>query len=154
MAQQEKAMSPNFSLLISGGMRVALIGALVLLVLPQMGNAQSPKKPAGAGLEGSWSGGGTVSFASGSRERASCRAHYRRAGTNSYSVSATCATASARAAQTATIRQVGANTYSGSFYNSEYSISGVMHVVVHGGSQTVRLNSDSGSAVINLTRSR
>lgn len=133
---------------------IAFVGALAFLAAPHIGNAQSPKKAAGVGLEGSWSGGGTVSFASGSRERARCRAHYRRAGTNSYAVSATCATASARAAQTATIRRVGENSYTGSFYNSEYSISGVIHVVVHGGSQTVRLNSDSGSAVINLSRSR
>jgi hypothetical protein len=68
------------------------------------------KKKTVATLEGSWSGGGSVSFASGSREQAHCRAHYRRAGNNSYSVNATCATASGRAAQTATVRQVGGRT--------------------------------------------
>ena len=73
-------------------------------------------------------------------------------GSNSYTVNATCATASGRAAQTATVRQVGENRYSGSFYNSEYSISGVMHIVVHGRSQTVRLTGDSASGVINLSR--
>jgi hypothetical protein len=52
----------------------------------------------------------------------------------------------------ASVRQVGENRYSGSFYNSEYGISGVMHVVVRGSSQTVRLISDSASAVINLSR--
>jgi hypothetical protein len=103
-------------------------------------------------LEGSWSGGGTVSFASGAKEQARCRALYRRAGKSGYTVNATCATASGRAAQVATLRQVGENKYAGSFYNSEYSISGVMHVVVRGSSQTVRLISDSGSAVINLSR--
>jgi hypothetical protein len=147
-------MSPAFSHLAFRRMGIALVGVLTLLVVPYIGNAQITKKADAIGLEGSWSGGGTVSFASGSRERASCRAHYRRAGTSSYTVSATCATASARASQTATIRQVGANTYSGSFYNSEYSISGVMHVVVRGASQSVRLNSDSASAVLNLSRSR
>jgi len=80
-------------------------------------------------------------------------AHYSRAGKdNTYSVNATCATASGRAAQTASVRQVGENRYSGSFHNSEYGISGVMHIVVRGTSQTVRLISDSASAVINLTR--
>ena len=67
-------------------------------------------------------------------------------------VNATCATASGRATQTATVRQVGENTYSGSFYNSEYSISGVMHVVVHGTRQSVRLISDSASAVLSMSR--
>ena len=85
-------------------------------------------------------------------ERARCRAHYRRAGANSYTVNATCATASGRADQTATLRRVGENRYSGSFYNSEYSISGVIHVVVRGASQTVRLFSDNGSAIFNLSR--
>jgi len=133
--------------------RVTIIIAVFALVgLSHVGSAQSTKKTEAGGLEGSWSGGGIVSFASG-RERASCRAHYRRAGKSGYAVSATCATASGRAAQTASLRQVGENSYSGSFYNSEYSISGVIHVVVHGANQTVRLNSDSGSAILSLSRS-
>jgi len=111
-----------------------------------------PVKKPSAGLEGSWSGGGTVSFASGSTERARCRAHYRRAGSTSYTLNATCATASGRASQTASVRQVAENRYAGSFYNSEYGISGVISVVLHGRSQTVRLRSDSGSAVISLSR--
>ena len=86
----------------------------------------------------------------GSVERARRRAHYRRA--DSYVVEATCATASGRALQTASVRQVGENKYAGSFYNSEYGISGVISIVVHGRSQTVQLQSDSGSAVISLSR--
>src|SRR5262245_52987763 len=132
---------------------VVIVTALALVGLPQVCSAQAKKKPGADGsLEGSWSGGGTVTFASGSRERASCRARYSRAGTNTYTVNATCATASGRAAQVASVRRVGDNRYSGSFYNSEYGISGVMHVVVRGTSQTVRLISDSASAVINLSR--
>ena len=133
---------------------LAFVGALALAVLPHISNAQSPKKTVGVGLEGSWSGGGSVTFASGAREQARCRAHYRRAGKSGYTVSATCATASGRASQTATLRQVGENRYSGGFYNSEYSISGVMYVVVRGSSQSVRLNSSSGSAALSLSRSR
>jgi hypothetical protein len=113
---------------------------------------QPAKKKPTAGLEGSWSGGGTVSFASGSTERASCRAHYHRAGSTGYTLNATCATASGRASQTASVRQVAENRYAGSFYNSEYGISGVISIVLHGRSQTVRLRSDSGSAVISLSR--
>jgi hypothetical protein len=132
---------------------LALVAAVTILGLPHAGNAQTPKKASVAtSLEGSWSGGGTVTFASGGRERASCRARYSRAGKNSYTVNATCATASGRATQTATVRRVGENRYSGSFYNSEYSISGVIHIVVRGASQSVRLISDSASAAINLSR--
>ena len=130
----------------------ALVAALALIGLPHTGNAQAAKKASVASLEGSWSGGGSVSFASGAKEHARCRAHYRRAGTSSYTVNATCATASGRASQIATVRQVSENRYSGSFYNSEYSISGVIDIVVRGASQTVRLLSESGSAVINLSR--
>ncbi len=136
---------------LAKGGACALFAALALASLPASGNAQSVKHDA-AGLEGSWTGGGSVSFASGARERARCRAHYRRAGANSYTVNATCATASGRAEQTATLRRVGENRYSGSFYNSEFAISGVIHVVVRGATQTVRLFSDSGSAIFNLTR--
>jgi len=131
------------------GYSFALAALALITSVPATG--LPPKKPA-TGLEGSWSGGGTVSFASGATERARCRAHYRRAGSTSYTLNATCATASGRASQTASVRQVGENKYAGSFYNSEYGISGVISVVLHGKSQTVRLRSDSGSAVINLSR--
>ena len=129
-----------------------LAAVLTLSGLPDFSNAQVSKKVSVASLEGSWSGGGTVSFASGGTEQARCRARFSRAGEHSYTVNATCATASGRAAQTATVRQVSNNRYSGSFYNSEYSISGVIDIVVHGSSQTVRLTSDSGSGILNLSR--
>jgi hypothetical protein len=132
---------------------LAVAAALTMIALPHAGHAQAAKKTSPAGLEGSWSGGGSVAFASGSKEQARCRAYYRRAGSTAYTVSATCATASGRAAQTATVRQVAANRYAGSFYNSEYGISGTISVVVHGsGSQSVRLTSDSGWAAFQLSR--
>ena len=130
-----------------------LVAALAVTGLPEASNAQASKTASvAATLEGSWSGGGTVSFTSGATEQARCRARYSPAGRNSYTLNATCATPSGRAAQTATVRRVGDNKYSGSFYNSEYSISGVIHIVVRGASQTVRLVSDSGSAFFNLSR--
>ena len=128
---------------------VALASLALIASVPATG---LPAKKPVVGLEGSWSGGGTVSFASGTTERARCRAHYRRAGSASYTLDATCATASGRATQTASVRQVAENKYAGSFYNSEYGISGAISIVLHGRSQTVRLQSDSGSAVINLSR--
>jgi hypothetical protein len=137
--------------LFGKGAAVALATALTLGGLAQVGNAQ-PKKLSVASLEGSWSGGGTVTFATGAKEQARCRAHFSRAGKDSYTVNATCATVSGRAAQTARVHQVGNNRYSGSFYNSEYSISGVINIVVHGASQTVQLISNSGSGVLNLSR--
>ena len=133
------------------GAAFALVGALALSGLPPIGNAQVSSRLTVASLEGSWSGGGTVSFAGG-KEQARCKARFSRAGAHSYTVNATCATASGRAGQTATVRQVGTNRYSGRFYNSEYSISGAIDIIVHGSSQIVRLTSESASGVLNLSR--
>src|SRR5262249_15487815 len=143
-------LSSNYR--VEKGLAIVLVAALMLSGVPNAGNAQGAKKLSAASLEGSWSGGGTVSFASGAKEQARCRARYSRAGKDSYTVNATCATASGKAAQTARVHQVGKNRYSGSFYNSEYSISGVIHIVVSGATQTLRLVSDGGSGVLNLSR--
>jgi hypothetical protein len=125
---------------------ITLLFGLVVTGPAAIGEAQS------ANLDGSWSGGGSVSFASGAKEQARCRAHYRRRTSNSYTLRAVCATASARAEQTATVRQVGSNRYEGSFYNSEYNVSGTIHIVVRGNSQNVRLSSSAGWAHFRLSR--
>jgi hypothetical protein len=108
--------------------------------------------PQTAGLEGSWHGGGSVSFGSGQRERAQCRARYRRSSATSYTLTATCATASGRATQTAFVRQVGGNSYQGTFHNSEYNVSGTIFITVAGNRQIVRLTGDAGSASLDLRR--
>jgi len=105
-----------------------------------------------AGLAGSWSGGGWVSFASGTKERARCHAHYSRQSETSYTLNATCATSSGKASQAATLHKAGANSYSGGFHNSEYNVSGTIYVVVHGNSQSVRLSGDGASASLSLSR--
>jgi hypothetical protein len=136
---------------VEKGAAFALVAALTLSGLPPIGNAQVSSRLTVASLEGSWSGGGTISFAGG-KEQARCKARFSRAGAHSYMVNATCATASGRAGQMATVRQVGTNRYSGRFYNSEYSISGAIDIIVHGSSQIVRLTSESASGVLNLSR--
>ena len=126
--------------------RVLALALLLTLNVPHGSNAQT------ASLEGAWSGAGTVSFGSGAKEQTRCRAHYARRSNASYFVRATCATASGRAAQTAILRRASQNSYRGRFYNSEYDISGIIHVVLRGNSQSVRLTSRSGSAFIQLSR--
>ncbi|HZT47722.1 MAG TPA: hypothetical protein VFA64_07090 [Hyphomicrobiaceae bacterium] len=131
-----------------GNLAPALACASLLLASgPSQTSAAQP-----AGLDGTWSGGGVVSFASGANERARCRAHYSRRTSTTYVVNATCATASGRATQTANLRSVGGNSYRGNFYNSEYNVSGTIHVVVHGNRQSVQLTSDAGSASLQLSR--
>jgi hypothetical protein len=119
-------------------------------VEPSKASKEAKAEPS---LEGAWSGGGEVAFAAtGSRERARCRAHYNRRTKDSYAMQATCATASGKAAQTATVHRVGENRYRGTFHNSEYDITGTISVVVNGNSQRVQLTSTSGSALIRLSR--
>lgn len=112
----------------------------------------APAKKETIGLEGSWSGGGSVSFATGSKEQARCRAYYKRASKDSYRLQATCATPSGKANQTATVHRVGENRYRGSFHNPDFDITGTIFVVVNGNSQNVRLTSSSGWAVFRLSR--
>jgi hypothetical protein len=127
--------------------RAAVLAAPVLLAgLATGGQAMAQS------LEGSWSGGGSVAFATGQHERARCRARYRRTSATSYAVTATCATASGRAAQTATVSRIDGNTYRGRFYNSDYDVSGTIYVTVGGNRQSVRLMSPSGSASLELRR--
>jgi hypothetical protein len=143
----------------------AVVATLAAAGLPatgvgQTGDAAKAKTEAKAeparaeiSLEGAWSGGGEVAFAvTGSRERARCRAHYKRRSKDSYAMQATCATASGKAAQTATLTRVGENRYRGNFHNSDYDITGTIFVVVNGNSQSVRLTSSSGSALFRLSR--
>jgi len=128
----------------------ALMAALAAFVGALTAGGPSLAQP--ASLEGSWAGGGVVSFASGASERARCRAHYSRRSSTTYALTATCATPSGHATQSASVRQVGGNSYQGSFYNSEYNVSGTIHVVVRGNSQSVHLSSGAGSASLRLSR--
>lgn len=101
------------------------------------------------GIGGSWSGGGIVVFSDGHREHARCRVHYSQEG-RLVSLSGTCATASGSAEQSANLRQVGPNSYAGSFYNAQYGIQGSIHISVHGNTQSVSLRGGGGSASLTL----
>ncbi len=104
-----------------------------------------------ASLAGTWSGSGIVVYPTGSRERARCQANYS-SGSSTVSVNATCATPSGSVSQYARLRKTGANSYAGTFFNSQYNLSGSMHVVVNGNTQSVSIASGSGSASLMLKR--
>jgi hypothetical protein len=123
---------------------------LAIAALPVLGFV-GPSTAEPGGLSGSWSGGGWVSFSSGSKEKARCHARYSGSG-GSYNVTATCATASGKASQTATVYKTGGNSYKGSFVNSQYNVRGSIRVVVHGKSQSVSLSGDGASAQLSLSR--
>ncbi len=126
-------------------------GFLALAALPVLAIVGPTEAEPAAGLAGSWSGGGWVSFASGNKEKARCRAHYSGSG-GSYTVTATCATASGKASQTAKVYKVSGSSYKGSFVNSEYNVRGSIRVNVHGNSQSVSLSGDGASAQLSLSR--
>ena len=128
------------------GLAGTLLIAGLLLLIPNAGETES------ASLEGSWSGGGSASFASGGTERARCRAHYSRRSNDRYVVRAICATASTRVEQTVTLRKIAENKYAGSFYNDEYGASGTVSVTVQGNTQSVRLTSSAGWASLKFSR--
>lgn len=122
---------------------------LAFFALPGLpSNAMS----APGGLEGAWRGRGWVSFSSGKREQARCRVHFSTQSAHRYAISAICATESGKVSQTAMVRKAGANIYVGNFYNAEYDVSGTIRLTIHGNTQTARLTSGSGSALITLSR--
>jgi hypothetical protein len=129
--------------------RLALVPLAAFAVSGAVGPSNA--KPA-VSLAGSWSGGGWVSFSTGTREKARCRASYSKASANSYTLRATCATSSGKASQTATVYKVTESRYRGSFHNTEYNVSGTIRVVVHGSSQSVSLAGDGASASLSLRR--
>jgi hypothetical protein len=116
------------------------------------GSSFSPAQAESASLVGSWSGSGSIAFTSGSKERARCHAHYAKTGESSYAMSATCATASAKVDQSATLTRVGANSYVGSFFNQQYNTGGSIRITISGGRQSVRLSGEAGTAMFSLRK--
>ena len=103
-------------------------------------------------LEGSWSGGGRIVFPSGDAERANCHASFSRRSANSFRMNAVCATPSARVAQYGTVERVSGNSYAGSFFNSEYNVSGDINITVRGDRLSAQLRGGGGSGSFNLGR--
>jgi hypothetical protein len=105
-----------------------------------------------AGLDGSWSGSGRITLPSGATESARCRATFRRQSGNTIGMTAQCATASVRVAQTAALARVSANRFTGDFYNAEYAISGTITIIMHGNKLKASLSGGGGSAFFALSK--
>lgn len=126
-----------------------ILGACGALALG-LGFSKAVAEP--GSLEGSWSGGGIVSFSSGAREQARCRVRFSRQSSTVFGMNAICATTSARVAQTATVEWVGANRFAGTFYNPEYGVSGTISIVLGGNRLSASLRGDVGSAQLSFSR--
>ena len=126
--------------------------SVVLIAFAAVAGSAVTASAQSASLDGSWSGGGKVTMPSGAVESARCRVKYNRESKSSYSANASCATPSGRVDQSASLRQTGANTFSGSFYNAEYGVTGSINVVVSGSSQSISMNGGGASASLRLSR--
>ncbi len=132
--------------------RIVAAGAAFAAALALNCTGLSAARADSAPLVGSWSGSGSIAFASGAKERARCRAYYAKTGETSYRMSATCATASAKVDQTAMLTRTGARTYAGNFFNQQYNTGGSIRITVSGGSQSVRLSGEAGTASFTLRK--
>ncbi|MDX2257798.1 MAG: hypothetical protein NW205_02670 [Hyphomicrobiaceae bacterium] len=103
-------------------------------------------------LSGNWTGGGTVTLPSGQTEKARCKARFEPYGPRSFSMSAVCATPSARVEQAARVRSTGGNTYAGSFRNPDFNIVGIVRITVRGNSLTASLAGGGGTALLSMKR--
>lgn len=139
-------------------MRLVVVGQLraVLVLAVVAFGASASATPASAdmmALDGAWSGGGSVKFPSGAKEAARCRANFKKRGSESYQVSARCASASGKVEQSALLTYVGGNQFTGSFFNEEYKVDGTITVTVSGNAQNVSISTPAGSsATFKLTR--
>jgi len=127
------------------GAAVALTGAVGVL-------AAAATPAAAQSLVGSWAGGGTITYPSGERESARCRATFQTVGGGGVSMRAICATPSIRVVQNAALSRLTGSTYSGEFYNTEYGISGSIRIKVQGNRLNASLAGGGGSAQFNLNR--
>ena len=134
-----------------GGKRMRIItyvSALLFFVI--VNNTTSLAKP--AGLVGSWRGSGVAKPVDGARERTRCRANVRKVADNSYRATYSCSSSVGLVHQAVQVHKVSANTYSGSFYNPQFKVRGIINISVHGNSQSVSMRSAKGTGYINMRR--
>ena len=123
-------------------------GLVLCFIISASANAWS--KP--AGLSGSWRGRGIAKPINGAEEVTRCRANVRRISSTTYTATYSCSSSVGLVHQAVRVRKVGANTYSGSFYNPRFKVRGVINITVHGNSQSVSLRSAKGTGYITMHR--
>ena len=130
-------------------MRFLLTTAAAVLI----GLSSLPVEAKPISIIGSWSGSGTTKGDSGNRGTARCQITYSKGSGKTYNVQANCTVSKIGAiSQTASLRKVGANRYSGNFHNYQHSVSGKFTVVLTGGKQRVTMTSERGSASVTLAK--
>lgn len=141
-----RSVLPRAPRIIASGVAFAVVSGMSCLAY------STAQADPGGTIAGSWAGSGSIAFASGSKESARCRVYYAKTGETSYAMSATCATASAKVDQSASLTKVGANSYVGRFFNAQYNTGGSIRISVSGRSQSVRLSGEAGTAIFSLRK--
>lgn len=125
------------------------------VIFASAGLASTPASAADAfaALNGSWSGGGSASFASGETEKLRCTARYSGGG-NSLSLGLKCASASAQINLTGSLDASG-NKVSGDWSENSYGLSGDAHGSTKGGSVRLKISGGAnGYLTLNVSGNR
>jgi hypothetical protein len=111
------------------------------------------KAPVTPSLEGVWKGSGIVSYRHGA-DHAECRVRYTRAGSKSFSYTATCATASGKYDLTGSVTNTGGSRYSGMVVGGGQQGRETGHVFLlqRGKYLSVTVTSRRGSARLTLVK--
>ena len=103
-------------------------------------------------ISGQWVGKRPAVSESGTKEPVRCRVKYGRVAGQTFSLTARCATGSARIEQSGELERIGRNRYVGSVHNKQFNVSARISVTVSGTSQTVAISSAHGRATMRLKR--
>jgi hypothetical protein len=129
-----------------------MIAAAALAILAMPAPSASAAEAFGA-LNGSWSGSGSASFASGETEKLRCTARYSGGG-NNLSIGLKCASASAQINLTGSLDASG-NKVSGDWSENSYGLSGDAHGSTNGGSVRLKISGGAnGYLTLNVSGNR
>ncbi len=130
-------------------MRYLLASAIAVVI----GLSAHTAEATSTSIIGHWSGQGSTHGQSGNSGTARCQINYTKGSGPSYNVQASCNVSRVGLiSQTAAVRKVGANRYSGTFHNYQHSVTGQFTVVVSGTQQRVTMTSEKGTASLTLAR--
>jgi hypothetical protein len=133
-------------------LRVQTLGVAISTTLFLAASASNAETGPFAGLEGSWSGAGTISLGNGSKERIRCRATYTvSAGGNDLQQSLRCASDSYRFDLSSNVLNLGGQL-SGVWSESSRNMGGMLFGSARADQFQVIVSSASFSANLSLTR--
>ena len=140
------------SLLLCSKLTLPVGSLALLLVAVLVGGGPTVAAAQSGGLAGYWRGGGYMSPAKGRREKVRCRVWFTKQSARAYSVRARCASQAVNIDQNARVVATGRNSFSGTFTNVDFNISGRIRISLRGNRQTVSLSSAEGSGRLTLFR--